>query len=185
MMGRGFDKFSEIIKRGDLDLMLIRPRNIYLQIFGSDIEFTKLSRVIGGLVLFIVAINHISFDKSLINIILLFLLLLFSSLIYLSLYILSACFCFKTIEGLEFMNIFTDGSREFGQYPMDLFRREILIFFTYLIPLACVNYYPIKYIIGKASNIGYLISPLFCFVIFAISVLLFNKCMKNYSSSGS
>ena len=56
MMGRGFDKFSEIIKRGDLDLMLIRPRNIYLQIFGSDIEFTKLSRVIGGLVLFIVAI---------------------------------------------------------------------------------------------------------------------------------
>ena len=185
MMGRGFDKFSDIIKRGDLDLMLIRPRSIYLQVFGSRIEFAKLSRVIGSLVLFIIAINHISFDKSLINIILLVMLLLFSSLIYLSLYILGACFCFKTIEGLEFMNIFTDGSREFGQYPMDLFRREILIFFTFLIPIACVNYYPIKYIMGQTSNILYLISPLFCFVIFTTSVLLFNRCMKNYSSSGS
>lgn len=185
IFGRGFDKFSDIIKHGNLDLMLIRPRNIYIQIFGSRIEFSKLSRVIGSIVLFVIAINHIDFDKSIINIILLIMLLLFSSLIYLSLYILGACFCFKTIEGLEFMNIFTDGSRDFGQYPMGLFRREILIFFTYLIPIACVNYYPVRYILGYNKGILYLISPLFCFVIIIISILLFNRCMKDYTSSGS
>ena len=184
-LGRGFDKFSEIIKRGTLDLMLIRPRNIYIQVFGSRIEFAKMSRVIGSIVLFVIAINHINFDKSITNILLLIMLLAFSSLIYLSLYILGACFCFKTIEGLEFMNIFTDGGREFGQYPMDLFRREILIFFTYLIPIACVNYYPIKYILGYSNSVLYLISPLFCFIIFTISIILFNRCIKNYTSSGS
>lgn len=183
--GRGFDHFSNIIKKGSLDLMLIRPRNIYLQIFGSDIEFSKLSRVFGSIVLFVISINHLSFNKSIINIVFLIVLLLTSSLIYLSLYIISACFCFKTIEGLEFMNIFTDGSREFGQYPMGLFKREVLIFFTYLIPIACVNYYPIRYILGYSNYIMYLISPLFCFVIFIISILLFNKCIKNYTSSGS
>lgn len=183
--GRGFDKFSDIIKKGSLDLMLIRPRNIYLQIFGSNIEFSKLSRVMGSLVLFIISINHLSFDKSFLNIVFLLLIMLFSSIIYLSLYILAACFCFKTIEGLEFMNIFTDGSREFGQYPMGLFGREVLIFFTYLVPIACVNYYPIRYILGYSNSILYLISPLFCFVIFIISILLFNKCMKNYTSTGS
>ena len=70
-LGRGFDKFSEIIKRGNLDLMLIRPRNIYIQVFGSRIEFAKMSRVIGSIVLFVIAINHINFDKSITNILLL------------------------------------------------------------------------------------------------------------------
>ena len=182
---RGFDKFSDIIKKGDLDLILIRPRNIYLQIFGSNIAFAKISRVTGSIVLFIIAVSNVSFNKSIINIMLLLLLLLISSLIYLSLYILAACFCFKTIEGLEFMNIFTDGSREFGQYPLGLFRKEVLIFFTYLIPIACVNYYPIRYILGYSNSILYLISPLFCFVIFIASIILFNRCIRNYTSSGS
>ena len=30
--GRGFDRFSDIIKKGTLDLMLIKPRSIYIQI---------------------------------------------------------------------------------------------------------------------------------------------------------
>jgi len=183
--GRGFDRFSKVIKNGMLDLMFIKPRSIYMQIFGSNIEFSKLSRVIGSLVLFIIAINNISFDKSIINVLLLVMLLLFSSLIYFSLFILSACFCFKTVEGLEFMNIFTDGSREFGQYPMGLFKREVLIVFTYLIPIACVNYYPVNYILGLNDSILYLISPLFCLVLFSLSILLFNKCLAHYESAGS
>lgn len=183
--GRGFDKFSKIIKTGSLDLMLIRPRNIYIQVFGSNIEFSKLSRVIASLVLFVISINNLDFEKSLINIFLLVLLLIFSTLIYFSLYILSACVCFKTIEGLEFVNILTDGSREFGQYPMDLFKKEVLLVFTYLLPIACVNYYPIMYVLGQSDKILYLISPLFCMVIFIVSILLFNKCLSYYASSGS
>ncbi len=182
---RGFDKFSNLIKHGTLDLMLVKPRSIYLQVFGSNIEFAKLSRGIGPLILFIIAINHINFEITFIKVLLLIGLLLFSILIYVSMYILAACLCFKTIEGLEFTNIFTDGSREFGQYPMSIFRKEVLIFFTYIIPIACVNYYPVKYILGYSNNMLYLISPLFCFVLFGIAILTFNKCMKYYTSSGS
>lgn len=183
--GRGFDKFSKVIKMGTLDLMLVRPRNIYVQVFGSNIEFTKLSRVTASIVLFIIAIVNLEFDKSFINILLLVMLLFFSTIIYASLYILAACICFKTIEGLEFTNIFTDGSREFGQYPMGLFRREVLIVFTYLIPIACVNHYPIMYIMGQSNSILYLISPLFCLVLFVLAIVLFNKGISHYESAGS
>jgi ABC-2 type transport system permease protein len=141
--------------------------------------------VFASIVLFVIAINNLSFDKSLINILLLVLLLLFSAIIYASLYILCACVCFKTIEGLEFTNIFTDGSREFGQYPMDLFRKEVLIVFTYLIPIACVNYYPIMYILGQSNSILYLISPLFCLLLFIVAITTFNKCLEHYESAGS
>lgn len=181
---RGFDKFSEVIKVGGLDLMLIRPRNIYIQVFGSNIELTKLSRVLGSLVLFIFAISNID-DITWYGILYLFLLLVGSSIIYAALFIFSACFCFKTVEGLEFMNIFTDGSREFGQYPMGLFRREVILVFTFLIPLACVNYYPISYILGKSNNIWYLMSPLMSVILFLLSIITFNRCIKHYEGTGS
>ena len=181
---RGFDKFSEVIKVGGLDLMLIRPRNIYVQVFGSNIELTKLSRVLGSLVLFIIAISNID-SITWYGVLYLFLLLVGSSMIYAALFIFSACFCFKTVEGVEFMNIFTDGSREFGQYPMGLFRREVILVFTFLIPLACVNYYPISYILGKSDNIWYLISPLMTFVLFIMSIITFNRCIRHYEGTGS
>lgn len=181
---RGFDKFSEVIKVGGLDLMLIRPRNIYVQVFGSNIELTKLSRVLGSLVLFIIAISNID-SITWYGVLYLFLLLVGSSMIYAALFIFSACFCFKTVEGLEFMNIFTDGSREFGQYPMGLFRREVILVFTFLIPLACVNYYPISYILGKSDNIWYLISPLMIFILFIMSIITFNRCIRHYEGTGS
>lgn len=181
---RGFDKFSEVIKVGGLDLMLIRPRNIYVQVFGSNIELTKLSRVLGSLVLFIIAISNID-SITWYGVLYLFLLLVGSSMIYAALFIFSACFCFKTVEGLEFMNIFTDGSREFGQYPMGLFRREVILVFTFLIPLACVNYYPISYILGKSDNIWYLISPLVTFILFIMSIITFNRCIRHYEGTGS
>lgn len=181
---RGFDKFSEVIKVGGLDLMLIRPRNIYVQVFGSNIELTKLSRIFGSLVLFIIAISNID-GITWYGVLYLFFLLVGSSMIYAALFIFSACFCFKTVEGLEFMNIFTDGSREFGQYPMGLFRREVILVFTFLIPLACVNYYPISYILGKSDNIWYLISPLMTFILFIISIITFNRCIRHYEGTGS
>ena len=183
--GRGFDRFSDIIKKGTLDLMLIKPRNVYIQIFGSNIEFSKLSRILGSIILFTVAINNLDFQFTLVNILFLIGLLFTSAIIFFALYIFAACFCFKSIEGLEFTHIFTDGSHEFGQYPMGIFRREVLILFTYIIPLACANYYPIKYILGESDNILYLISPLFSLVVLGISVLIFNSCLKHYASTGS
>ena len=72
-----------------------------------------------------------------------------------------------------------------GQYPMDIFKREILIFFTFLVPIACVNYYPVRYIMGYSDSLLYLISPLFCLILFVISIISFNKCLSHYASSGS
>ena len=42
-----------------------------------------------------------------------------------------------------------------------------------------------KFILGKSNNILYLISPLFSILFLIVSILVFNKCLKNYSSAGS
>ena len=39
------------------------------------------------------------------------------TVVFSSLFVVYASLCFFTTEGLEVMNILTDGGREFGQYP--------------------------------------------------------------------
>lgn len=182
---RGFDSFARQIVKGSFDILLIRPENIYLQILGSEMEVTKISRLVATLGVFIYAviINNINF--TFIKIITLIIAILGSLFTFASLMVIGAGICFYTIEGLEIVNIFTCGSRELGEYPMGIYDKKLKRIFTFIIPLACVNYYPILYILGRSDNILFAFMPLFTIVIIIFSILFFNHSLKHYQSSGS
>jgi ABC-2 type transport system permease protein len=59
--------------------------------------------------------------------------------IFVGLFIMGAAFCFVTIQGLELRNIFTDGGREMAPYPMGIYKKSFLYFFTVIIPFSYVN----------------------------------------------
>lgn len=63
-----------------------------------------------------------------------------------------AALCFFTLEGLEFMNVFTDGAREFGKYPIAVYGKKALLFTTFIIPYALIQYYPLMYLIGRETK---------------------------------
>ena len=46
MFGRGFDHFNKLITNGNFDILLIRPRSLFIQIIGSDICYEKLGRAL-------------------------------------------------------------------------------------------------------------------------------------------
>ncbi len=182
---RGFDEFSKLVKKGNFDILLIRPENIYLQILGSEIDITKVSRLLAtlGVLIYAVVINNL--NLSILHILILLLSVIGSILTFGSLIIIGAGMCFYTIEGLEVVNIFTYGSRQLGEYPMGIYDAKIKMFFTFIIPLACFNYYPVLYLLGRSNNILFALSPLFAIFIVIFSILFFNHSLKHYQSSGS
>lgn len=182
---RGFDYFYKLIKKGNFDLLLVRPENIYIQILGSELEVTKISRLIASIGVLIYAVIKTNIDLTLLKTIILLFSILGSFITFASLLIIGAGISFYTIEGLEIVNIFTAGSRELGEYPMGIYNKKIILLFTFLIPLACVNYYPILFILGRVDNILYAITPLFTLVIALFAILFFNISLKHYQSSGS
>ncbi|HBN82694.1 MAG TPA: hypothetical protein DDZ89_02520, partial [Clostridiales bacterium] len=117
---RGFDTFSGIISNGEFDRIMVRPRNEILQVLASRIEFSRIGRLIQGIVVFIYAIPASgviwTFDKILTVV----LMVVGGFFVFSGLYIIYASLCFFTTEGLEFMNIFTDGGKEFGKYPFSI-----------------------------------------------------------------
>jgi ABC-2 type transport system permease protein len=105
--------------------------------------------------------------------------------VFSALFVLYAGISFFTIEGLEFMNIFTDGSREFGKYPLSIYGEGILKFFTYVIPIALFQYYPLLYLIGRSDDVLLIFLPLFGFVFMIPCYLFFKLGVRKYKSTGS
>lgn len=63
--------------------------------------------------------------------------------LFYGLFVVQATLSFWTVETLELMNIATYGGMEASQFPMSIYTQPFRLFFTAVIPLACVGYYPI------------------------------------------
>ena len=100
-------------------------------------------------------------------------------------FIMGATFCFFTIQGIEFINIFTDGTKQIGQYPMGIFYKAVRTVFTIVIPLTLVNYYPIEYLTERSNNfiLGFL--PVIAILYIVPAIIIFKIGLKKYKSSGS
>lgn len=182
---RGFDVFPSLIQSGNLDRILVRPRSEIFQVLTSNIDFSRIGRLFQSILMLGYAIRAgeivWTFDK----VITVVLMIIGGIAVFSSLFILYAGISFFTIEGLEFMNIFTDGSREFGKYPLSIYGEGILKFFTYVIPIALFQYYPFLYLIGRSNNTGLIFLPLVGFVFMIPCYCFFRFGLRKYKSTGS
>lgn len=182
---RGFDHFNIYLSNGEFDRMLVRPRNILLQVIGGKIELSKFGRTIVGITILIILLattpELLKFDK----IITIILMLIGTIIIYACLFVLKAGITFFTTQSLEIMNIFTDGGRDLAQYPLDIYNKIIKNIFTFIIPLAFVNYYPLLYIIGRSNNKLCIFAPLLTLLFIIPCYIIWKIGVRKYKSIGS
>ena len=113
------------------------------------------------------------------------LMIICGAVLFFCLFVVYAAFSFFTLEGLEFMNIFTDGGREFGRYPFSFYGRDALRVLTYAVPLALVQYYPLLYLLGRETGMLYMLSPLLALLFAVPAYLLWRFGLRRYKSTGS
>lgn len=182
---RGFDTFSGIISNGEFDRIMVRPRNEIFQVLASRIEFSRIGRLLQAIVMLVYAIGSSEIIWTPDKILTLIFMISGGIVVFSGLFIIYAGLCFFTIEGLEFMNILTDGGREFGTYPLSIYGDGVLKFLTYVVPMALFQYYPLLYLTGKSNKTLYMFLPLLC-VLFIIPCLAFWKIgVRHYKSTGS
>lgn len=182
---RGFDVFPRLIRSGDLDRILVRPKNEIFQVLTSNIEFSRFGRFFQSVVMLAYAIPVCGVTWTFDKILTLVLMLVGGIAVFSALFVLYAGISFFTIEGLEFMNIFTDGSREFGKYPLSIYGEGILKFYTFVIPIALFQYYPLLYLVGRSDSIYLIFLPLIGFVFMVPCALFFRFGIRKYKSTGS
>lgn len=182
---RGFDVFPRLIKSGDLDRILVRPRNEIFQVLTSNIDFSRFGRLFQAVLMLCYAIPTSGIAWNLSKVMTLIIMLVGGIAVFSALFVLYAGISFFTIEGLEFMNIFTDGSREFGKYPLSIYGEGVLRFLTYVVPIALFQYYPLLYLIGRSNNVGLIFLPFVGFLFLIPCYIFFKFGVRKYKSTGS
>lgn len=182
---RGVDKFENLIIDGSLDRFLVRPRGILFQVLCSKISLIKAFRMLQAVIIMVIAIVNLDVTWNISKVIVLILMLIASALIFFGIFVLTASYCFITVQGLEVKNVFTDGGKHLAQYPISIYRKGIAFVFTFIIPYAFINYYPLIFFLDRTNNILYMLSPLLVFLFLIPCLLSFKIGLKHYSSTGS
>ena len=185
MLGRGFDVFPRMLGNGEFDRVLVRPRNTIFLVLAAKMEFSRIGRLAQAIIVLCYAIPTCGIVWTWDKILTLLLMVACGSLVFFGLFLVYAAFSFFTIEGLEFMNIFTDGGREFGRYPFAVYGDGILKFLTYVIPLALFQYYPLLYLLDKRTSVFYMIMPVLGLLFLLPSYAFFRIGLHRYKSTGS
>lgn len=185
MYARGFDLFPGIVKQGEFDRVLVRPRSEILQVLGSRFEFTRIGRMMQSLIIFSYAVCTCQVTWTFPKVLTVLFMLIGGIALFSGLFLVYASLCFFTLDGLEFINVFTDGGREYGKYPIDVYGKRMMQFATVIIPYTLVQYYPLQYLLGRTANPLYVALPLAALLFLIPCYLLWRVGVRRYQSSGS
>jgi ABC-2 type transport system permease protein len=185
---RGLDAFPGLVKRGDFDRLLLRPRSTILQLLGQEVALRRLGRASQGLVVLVWAAASLGVVWTPAKLLLLLAAIAGGMCLYCGLMIFFATLVIWTIEPLEITNALSDGS--VAQYPLDIYGRWFRRFLTFVVPLACVNYLPGLALMDKASPLGtpvlaQWLSPLGGLVFLLVSLRVWRFGLRHYMSTGS
>ncbi len=190
-LARGFDLFgAQFIKTGNFDRVLLRPRSTVLQLAGHEFTLFRVGRLLQGVIVLLWACQHLTIEWDAARCALLAFTMLATFLFFYGLVILGAVMSFWTTESLEIMNMLTYGGVETAQYPMAIYQKYFQRFFTFVVPLAMVTYFPILAVLDIPDPLGttrtwQVLAPTAGFVFFAATLLMWRVGVRHYTSTGS
>jgi ABC-2 type transport system permease protein len=187
---RGFDIFSRLIRNGDFDRYLLRPRGTILQLLGYEFTLKRVGRFSQGVVILLIGATHLHVQWTTGKIFVMIWTLFSGVCLFMGLIIIQATLAFWTTETLEIMNILTYGGIETAQFPVTIYLPWFRKFFTFVVPLACVNYFPVLLILEKPDPLGttalfQYISPAAGILFLLTGLVFWNVGLRHYSSTGS
>ena len=189
-IGRGFELFGTMIKEGNFDRLLLRPRSTVLQLLGQELTLRRVGRLLQGMLVLGYAAAAGTIDWTGPRVVLLVASIACGVCAFLGVACSTTTPAFWTVDSLEVWNAFTYGGVTMSQYPLAIYRSWFRGLFTYAIPLGCVNYFPGVAILGRADPLGTpalvgWIAPLAGPVFLIVCLQVWRIGVRHYRSTGS
>ena len=188
--GRGITgNFPYLIRTGQMDTLLLRPRGILTQVLCSAVDPRRITCIAVGTAALVIGSGLSQVQWTLLKALALAEAFTFGSVLILGLFLIEAIFCIYSVKSVELVNALSYGGRSACEYPIDIYPRPLRILFTAIAPFALVLHAPASYILGKPLH-GWptwtaFVCPLAGVVFFTVIYLFFRKAMQFYRSTGS
>lgn len=189
VISRGFEDFPALVVGGQFDNMLLRPLGTFYQVFTSQFQLRRIGRLIQALVVFCIASIQLEVNWTLGSVLFLGATLVGGVCVFIGLNVIGATTCFWTVQSVEIINIFTYGGKEASSYPISIYRYWFRNFFTFVVPIAFVNYFPSLVLLEKVDSNG---APIFLSYIaptigpffLMLAFVFWNFGVRHYQSTG-
>ena len=191
VLTRGFDVLGkDLVRTGAFDRLLLRPRSLTLQLMSHDFRLSRAGRFLQGLIVLVVGSHSAGVEWSATAILLALWAIAGGVALFCGLLVLQGTVSFWTIESLELANVLTYGGVQAAQFPLSLYSGWFRGFLTFVIPLACVAYFPVVAILGRADPLGSpawagYVTPVAGFVFLGVSFVAWRFGVRHYTSTGS
>lgn len=190
-LARGFDVFgAQFVKTGEFDRVLLRPRSTVLQLAGYDFQLQRVGRLAQGLIVLVWAMSSLDVAWDPLRLSLLAYTVISAVVFFYALFVFQAALSFWTVDSLEIMNTLTYGGVETAQYPLAIYRPGFRRFFTFVVPLGCISYFPAVAMLGIEDPLGttralQVVAPLAGYLFFGLALVAWRMGIRHYTSTGS
>jgi ABC-2 type transport system permease protein len=89
------------------------------------------------------------------------------------------------VDGIEVANAVVYGGQTAAQLPLDKLSRPLTFVFTYIFPLAIINWIPARALLSGDFNALALAAPVIGWLFFALGALVWKIGVRAYTSTGS
>ena len=190
MVAAGFDVFPQAIQQGEFDRVLLRPVGIFVQVLAADFQLRRLGRVAQGGLALALAMAWTAIVWTPLKMFYLLIVLVSGVVMFSALLVLGAVLCFWTVQSIEIVNTVTYGGTEMASYPLPIYHEVLQRFFTFVVPLAFVSYFPALYLLDRPELQhlpGWLpgMTPVAAAMLALMAWLAWRVGVRHYQSTGS
>jgi len=188
--GRGLTgAFPGMVRTGQLDTLLLRPRGVLTQTLCSAVDPRRVACIAVGTVSLALGSRMSGIAWSVPKALLLLESVCCSFWLILGLFMIEGILCIYSVKSVELANTLTYGGRSACQYPVDTYPRPLRTLFTVVAPFALVMHVPAAWILDRPL-FGWpwpaaFLAPLSGPALFGVMYLLFRRAMRHYRSTGS
>jgi ABC-2 type transport system permease protein len=189
-VGRSFDNFGQVVKAGDFDRILLRPRSTVFQLLAQGTQLRRFGRMLQAGTVLGWAWLELGIGASPERMLLLAVAIAGGAALFLGLLVVQATIAFWTVESLEIMNVMTYGGVTTAQYPLSIYPDWLRRFFVFFVPLGVTLYFPIVKVLGKTDPLGSpewlgWAGPLAGGLFLAAALQVWRLGVRYYTSTGS
>ncbi len=173
------------IIEGKFDRVLLRPVHSLFQVMSEQFRLEALSDALVGVVLVVYAGSKVGLAFSPMQWLIGIGAVICGLAIYLGIFLILTCVSFWAEDRVGVIppvyNMLT-----FGRYPLDIYNPLIRFLLSWIIPFGFAAFYPSAKLLGHTEyDRVFLALPLVAAISVAAAILLWNRGVRNYSSTGS
>ncbi len=182
---------EEYLVKGSFDTFLLRPLSPFLMLLTVDVNINGIADVIFGLASLSLAMANLKLQFSADKGLYLGIMLISAALIQLGITLALSSVAFWTTRSSGLVYAVNQVNWNMTQqYPLEMFGRGFRVLVTCFIPVAFLNYYPARWLLGKTAPgdpwyfLSFL-SPVVAMALLGVAALVWKRGLRHYNSTGS